>query len=139
MFFLKKKEKSEGIVEQIENIAEQHYRSKKMNCAESALKALKDHFRTELPDEVIHMATGFGGGSASGCICGAVAGATMAMGLVVNEDRKRLSAITRELHKWFAATYGATCCRVIVAEKKGICASLTGKVAGKAAELLLEG
>jgi C_GCAxxG_C_C family probable redox protein len=137
MFFLKQQEKSEEIVEQIENEAEQHFRSKKMNCAEAALKALKDRFRPDLSDEVIRMATGFGGGSGSGCVCGAVAGATMAMGLVVTDDRKRLSAITRDLHKWFAATYGATCCRVITSEQKGICASLTGKVAGKAAELLL--
>jgi C_GCAxxG_C_C family probable redox protein len=137
MFFLNQKEKCKEIVEQIENEAEQHFRSKKMNCAEAALKALKDHLKPDLPDEVIHMATGFGGGSGSGCICGAVVGATMAMGLVVTDDRKRLSAITRELHKWFASTYGATCCRVIISEQKGICASLTGKVAGKSAELLL--
>ncbi len=137
MFFLNQKEKCRETVEQIENEAEQHFRSKKMNCAEAALKTLKDHFRPELPDDVIQMATAFGGGSGSGCICGAVAGATMAMGLVVIDDKKRLSAMTRELHKWFAATYGATCCRVIVSEQKGICASLTGKVAGKAAELLL--
>ena len=137
MFFLNKKEKCGEIVEQIENEAEQHFRSKKLNCAEAALKTLIDHFRPELPDEIIRMATGFGGGSGSGCICGAVVGATMAMGLVVIDDNKRLSATTRELHKWFAATYGATCCRVIVSEQKGICASLTGRVAGKAAELLL--
>jgi C_GCAxxG_C_C family probable redox protein len=137
MYFLKQKEKCEKIVEQIENEAEQHFLSKKMNCAEAALKTLKDHFRPELPDDVIKMATGFGGGSGSGCICGAVVGATMGMGLAVADDRKRLSAITRELHKWFSATYGATCCRVIVSEQKGICASLTGKVAGKAAELLM--
>jgi C_GCAxxG_C_C family probable redox protein len=136
MYFLKNKEKSEVNVEQIENEAEQHFRSKKMNCAESALKALKDHFSPDLPDDVVRMATGFGGGSGSGCICGAVAGATMGMGLVVTDDRKRLSGLTKELHKWFTETYGAACCRVIVAEQKGVCASLTGKVAGKAAELL---
>jgi hypothetical protein len=48
-----------------------------------------------------------------------------------------LSALTRELHKWFTATYGATCCRVITSDQKGVCASLTGKVAGKALDLLL--
>ncbi len=137
MFGLKQKEDMGEIVARIENEAEGHFRSKKMNCAESVLTALINNFRPGLPDDLVRTAAGFGGGSGSGCICGAVAGATMAMGLVA-DDRKRLTALTRELHKWFAATYGATCCRVIVAEQKGICASLTGKVAGKAAELLLE-
>jgi C_GCAxxG_C_C family probable redox protein len=137
MHFLKQDAKSIELVEQIENEAEQHFRSRKINCAESALKALKDHLRPDLPDELVSMATGFGSGSASGCLCGAVVGATMGMGLVVGDDRKRLAALTRELHKWFAATYGAVCCRTIVAEQKGICATLTGRVAGKAAELLL--
>jgi C_GCAxxG_C_C family probable redox protein len=137
MFGLEKKNHCGDIVLQVENSAELHFRSKRMNCAEAALKALKDQFRPEISDDIIRMATGFGGGSASGCLCGAVVGATMGMGLVIADDRKRLAALTKELHKWFAATYGAACCRTIVAEQKGICASLTGKVAGKAAELLL--
>ena len=139
MFDLKKKEDSEDIAVSIENEAEQLFRSKKMNCAEAALAALKNHFSPHTSDEITHLATGFGGGSASGCICGAVVGSTMAMGLVVTNDRKRLSGLTKELHKWFTETYGAACCRTIVAKQKGICASLTGKVAGKAAELLLQG
>lgn len=137
MFDLNKKENTGEIVTRIENEAEQFFRSKKMNCAEAALAALKNHFRPDLPDEITHMATGFGGGSGSGCICGAVVGATMAMGLVVTNDKKRLTSLTKELHKWFNTTFGAACCRVISAEGKGICASLTGKVAGKATELLL--
>lgn len=133
----KQEENPADIVTEVEADAERLFRSKKMNCAEAALSALKNRFRPDMPDEIIRLAAGFGGGSGSGCICGAVAGATMAMGLVVDNDRKRLGSLTKELHKWFAETYGATCCRVIVAEQKGICASLTGKVAGKAAELLL--
>ncbi|HET6421938.1 MAG TPA: C-GCAxxG-C-C family protein [Geobacteraceae bacterium] len=137
MFELKQEESPADIIAEVEAEAERLFRTKKMNCAESALSALKNRFRPDMPDEITRLATGFGGGSGSGCICGAVAGATMAMGLVVDNDRKRLGSLTKELHKWFAAAYGATCCRVITAEQKGICASLTGKVAGKAAELLL--
>ncbi len=137
MFELKQKENPEDIVAAVESEAELLFHSKKMNCAEASLTALKNRFRPDIPDEITRMAVGFGGGSGSGCICGAVVGATMAMGLAVIDDKKRLSSLTRELHKWFAATYGATCCRVITAEQKGICASLTGKVAGKAAELLV--
>lgn len=138
MFGFKKKTiNHDDIVLQIEAEAERLFRSKKMNCAEAVLCTLKNHFRPDMPDEIIHLATGFGGGSGSGCICGALTGATMGMGMVVNNDRKRLSILTRELHKWFTATYGATCCRVITSDQKGICASLSGKVAGKTLDLLL--
>ncbi len=137
MFEPKHKESTEDIATEVEEEAERLFRSKKMNCAEAALTALTNRFRPDLPDEITHMATGFGGGSGSGCICGAVVGATMVMGLAITNDKKRLGALTKEMHKWFTATYGATCCRVITGERKGICASLTGKVAGKAAELLL--
>jgi C_GCAxxG_C_C family probable redox protein len=136
MIGLKQKDDLTDIIAGIENEAEELFSSRKMNCAEAVLATLKNHFRPELPDDIIGMATGFGGGSGSGCICGAVTGATMAMSLIVNDDKKRLKDLIKELHKWFTATYGATCCRVIVSKQKGICASLTGKVAGKAAELL---
>ncbi len=132
------KSKVDGdIIAKVENEAEALFRSKKMNCAQAALLALKNEFRPDLPDDIIDMAAGFGAGSSSGCICGAIVGATMAMGLVITNDRKRVAALTKELHKWFGAKYGAACCRMILAEKKGICASITANLAGKAAELLL--
>jgi C_GCAxxG_C_C family probable redox protein len=134
---LKQKDALGATVEAIEKEAEELFRSGKMNCAEAVLATLKNHFRPELPDDITDMATGFGGGSGSGCICGALTGATMAMGLIVKNDKTRLKDLTRELHKWFTASYGATCCRVVLSGQKGICASLTGKVAGKATSLLL--
>ena len=79
---------------------------------------------------------GFGGGSGAGCICGAVAGGTMALGLVLQDDKKQVKDLTRELHTWFKDEYGATCCKVILQTHKKICPELTGRVAGKVAELL---
>jgi len=85
---------------------------------------------------VVRLAAGFGGGSGSGCVCGAVAGGTMAFGLVLQGDKKATSALTRELHRWFKAEYGATCCKVLTANGKSRCLGLTANVAGKVAELL---
>jgi C_GCAxxG_C_C family probable redox protein len=138
MSILQDLKNKEEIVSQIEQEAEGYFRSKKMNCAEAVLLSMKNRLRPDLTDDITRIAAGFGGGSASGCICGALAGATMGMGLVLHEDRKALAKLTRELHKWFAATYGATCCRIVTGEHKGICASLAGRVAGKAVELLLQ-
>jgi C_GCAxxG_C_C family probable redox protein len=117
--------------------AEELYRSGRYHCAEAVLAVVRRHFRPDLPEEVVQMASGFGGGSGSGCICGAVSGATVGLGLVLREDKKQISHLTRELHAWFKGKYGATCCKTIRAgNDKGICHVLTGEVAGKIAEML---
>ncbi len=138
--FWSKKEASDtlstSVAEQVAIEAEGHYRSGKMHCAEAVVKALKDRFAPGTGDEIVHLASGFGGGSGSGCICGAVAGATLAMGLILQGDRKRTAQLTRELHRWFKEEYGATCCKLITTKGKSGCPLLTGRVAGKVAELL---
>lgn len=139
MFWSKQKTKEiegDGLAGKVALEAEGLYRSGRMHCAEAVLAAIKNNFAPELPDEVVQMAAGFGGGSGSGCICGAVSGGTIALGLVLKTDKKRISANTRELHKWFKEQYGATCCKIVTQKGKGGCAILTGTVAGKVAELL---
>jgi len=142
MFWMKQKGcVSEGtdFSEKVAIEAEGLYRSGKLHCAEAVLAAVKNNFKPELPDDVVKLAAGFGSGSGSGCICGAVTGATMSMGLVLQDDRRKVMQMTRDLHKWFHQEYGSTCCRVIKGKQHGICPELTGKVAGKTADLLRQG
>lgn len=139
MFWSKQKTvaaENAGLAEKVATEAEGFYRSGKMHCAEAVLMAVKNNFRPELPDEVVHVAAGFGGGSGAGCICGAVAGGTMAFGLLLPEEKGRVKSLTRELHRWFREEYGAACCKVILQTHKKICPELTGKTAGKVAEML---
>ena len=126
------------VAAQVASQAERLYRSWKMHCAEAVLAAVKDHFAPGLPDDLVRLASGFGGGSGAGCICGAVAGGTMAMGLLMEGDKKAVAGMTRELHAWFKERYGATCCKILTADGKKGCVNLTASVAGKVAELLQE-
>jgi C_GCAxxG_C_C family probable redox protein len=116
--------------------AEGFYRSGRMHCAEAVVMAIRNNFCPDVPESVMQLAAGFGGGSGVGCICGAVAGGTMAFGLVLRDDKKKIKLLTRELQAWFKEQYGAVCCRVILQTHKKICPELTGRVAGKVAELL---
>ena len=140
MFWLKNAQpSSEGmeLAEQCRIEAEELYRSGRYHCAEAVLAVVRNHFRPDLPEEMVQMASGFGGGSGSGCICGAVSGATVGLGLALKEKKKEISHLTRELHAWFKGRYGATCCKTIRADNgKGVCPLLTGEVAGKVAEML---
>jgi C_GCAxxG_C_C family probable redox protein len=139
MFWSKKAQPtSEGreLAEQCRIEAEALYRSGTHHCAEAVMESIRRHFLPEAPEAVVGAVSGFGGGSGSGCICGAVSGGTVAMGLVVN-DKKDTMHLTRELHTWFKEKYQVTCCKTIRATNdKGICPVITGEVAGRIAEML---
>ena len=139
MFWNRKKQPSlEGmeIAEQCRLEAEALYRSGKYHCAEAVLETIRRHFAPEVTESVVGTVSGFGGGSGAGCICGAVSGGTVAIGMVL-KDKKATSHMTRELHGWFKEKYGYTCCKIIRSENdKGVCPLLTGEVAGKIAEML---
>lgn len=138
MFWFGKKEiasEVKDLAEQCRQEAEELYRSGKYHCAEAVLLTIKRRFRPEMPDDVVLLVTGFGGGSGSGCICGAVAAGTVALAMVLGEDKKRVKDLTKKLHQWFKTEYGATCCKTILQTHNKICPILTGKVAGKVAEM----
>lgn len=139
MFRLRKKTEDafmENDAEKVAAEAEGYYRSGKLQCAEAVLAAIMRNYMPDTGEEVVRLAAGFGGGSGAGCICGAVAGGTMAFGLVFADNRKQAQRLTKELHRWFKEEYGATCCKIILQTHKKICYELTGKVAGKVAEML---
>ena len=53
-----------------------------LNCAECVLRTYMDLYETGMPEEVLCMATGFGGGIGhTKNTCGAISGAVMAVGL----------------------------------------------------------
>ena len=139
MFWFKKKELSPGeqqMAQQCRVEAEELYRSGNYHCAEAVLETVRRNFTPELPESLVQTVSGFGGGSGSGCICGAVSGGTVALGLALPGDKKAVSHMTRELHAWFKEKYGVTCCKTIRQTHKGACPVLTGEVAGKIAEML---
>ena len=126
----------ENKAEKVAAEAEGYYRSGKMQCAEAVLAAVMRNCMPTAGEEMVRLAAGFGGGSGAGCICGAVVGGTMAFGLLFADDRKRVQRLTKELHRWFKDEYGATCCKIILQTHKKICYELTGKVAGRVAEMV---
>ena len=128
---------SEGmeLAEKCQVEAEELYRSGKYHCAEAVLETVRRHFAADVPESIVGTVSGFGGGSSSGCICGAVSGGTVALGLVL-ADKKATTHLTKELHTWFKEKYGVTCCKIIRQNHKGACPVLTGEVAGKVAKML---
>jgi len=138
MFWSKKTESAHKATDhskQCQQEAEALYRSGSHHCAEAVMEAVRRQCAPEMPESIVTTVSGFGGGSGSGCICGAVSGGTVAIGLVL-QDKKSTSHLTKELHTWFKEKYGVTCCKIIRQNHKGACPVLTGEVAGKIAEML---
>ena len=122
-------------------------------CSEAVVSSIRSKFEMDVPEEVIAMASGFPIGiGRSKCLCGAVSGGVMAIGLVfgrtVQKDPQveQTLALSKELHDWFKAANGknALCCRILTkefdmgaGEHKEQCIHFTGLVAGKVAEMII--
>ena len=117
-------------------------------CAESIVKAAAEEGR--VPEEYIKVATGFGHGMLSGCVCGAVTGAQMIIGATygrttADQDRMVCAEMSKALVDEFKKTYKVTCCRALGGklkrespEQKEKCSQIIEHVAGILDGLLAE-
>lgn len=89
------------------------------NCAQAILTAFRGD--TQLVGLEHYMGSGFGGGMGNtGCLCGALGGATVVLGAYVDSlalepvaSRVLAEQLTAELTVRFKGHYQSTCCRVI--------------------------
>jgi C_GCAxxG_C_C family probable redox protein len=116
------------------------------NCAEAIVKAFNDLYNNPMDPNVVRMATGFGGGLGhAGCMCGALAGSAMILGVLKgrndsSESRDPAYELTNEFHDRFESKFGATCCRVLNTYEFDTPEHLKNclKITGGTAKLLME-
>ena len=118
--------KMEECMEMARDIAKNYFRQG-LNCTECVIRTFMDMNETALPEEVICMGTGFGGGiGQTKNICGAITGACMAVGMIKGrrdpceeEDMKeRVKQLTSKIYPVFGCLikeieeeYGTLICR----------------------------
>ncbi|MBI2128881.1 C-GCAxxG-C-C family protein [Candidatus Woesearchaeota archaeon] len=118
------------------------------SCTEAVLHAMKQTGHP-VTDEVLRSATGFRAGiGGSGCICGAISGATMAIGLHYgrsekSEDSKKANDLSKHIYDKFEEKYSVTCCNLLTAdykfdspERKNLCSEIVAYVAGELDKIL---
>lgn len=116
------------------------------NCSEAIVRAFRDAMQADISDEALKMASGFGGGLGhAGCLCGALTGGIMVLGMLegrANKEQSREPIYTNahEFHDLFREKFGATCCRVLNPHEFDSKDHLRNciKITGKTAELLSE-
>ena len=125
-------------------------------CCEALMAAIRDNFELDVPKEVIAMSSGMAvGAGRSGCMCGALNGGILALGMFFGRTEQKGPAdpqvvkcmqLTHELHDWFKEANGknAICCRILTrefdmgkGEHKEQCIRFTGLCAGKTAEIII--
>ena len=122
-------------------------------CSEALISSIRSNFELDIPEEIISMASGFPVGiGRSKCLCGAVSGGVMALGLFFGRTKQgdpkveKNLELAKELHDWFKEANGknALCCRILTKEfdmasgaHKEQCIHFTGMVAGKVAEIIV--
>ncbi|RPF42060.1 C_GCAxxG_C_C family probable redox protein [Hydrogenoanaerobacterium saccharovorans] len=139
-------------VEKIRKDAEELFRGG-FFCSEAVVSSIRSNFELDIPEQVIAMASGFPVGiGRSKCLCGAVSGGVLALGIffgrTVPKDPKveKNLEVAKELHDYFKVANGknAICCRTLTkefdmgkGEHKEQCIYYTGLVAAKVAQIVI--
>lgn len=144
----------EEYVKSIRETAEEYFRSSTFFCSEAVLQTINDALGKPFSDEIVKMASSFpiGMGKAQ-CLCGAVSGGEMALGIVYGRVKgqpmdPKMFPMAKGLHDFIKEKYGATCCRVMTRqwagdnfmspERKAHCIEITGVVAEWVANALID-
>ncbi|MDO5096278.1 MAG: C-GCAxxG-C-C family protein [Peptostreptococcaceae bacterium] len=138
----------------IQKQAEELYRSGTYFCSEAVVQTINEALDEPFAKEVVKMASGFPiGMGKAGCLCGAVSGGQMALGMVYGRVEgepmhEKMFEVSKGLHDYIKDEYKSTCCRVITRqwagdnfmspERKQHCIKITGEVARWVAEQLID-
>jgi C_GCAxxG_C_C family probable redox protein len=127
------------------------FSQRKLLCAEAILVAVNESFGSPVSeDQAVGMAAGLTAGLGDrGCLCGAVAGACLAVGLLCAKGphagtRTAVRRAAAAIHETFTARHKSACCRVLsrpvkddAAAHAAQCAALTGYGAALATREIL--
>lgn len=138
-------------VDEVRKTAEGYFQRGEFFCSEAVVKTINDLLDKPFDDSVTKLASGFPVGiGKSGCLCGAVSGGVMALGMAYGRNhgepmQDKMFPVSADLHNHIKDMYKSTCCRVMTRnfefaspERKAHCVKITGEVAAYVAEKLYD-
>lgn len=144
----------EELLDLVTKDAEQLFRSGTYFCSEAVVQTINELLGMPYEADVVRLASGFPiGMGKAGCLCGAVSGGQMALGMAFGRVEgeampPKMFEVAKKLHDYIMDEYKSNCCRVITREWKGDnfaslerkahCITITGKVARWVANELIE-
>ncbi|WP_051261778.1 C-GCAxxG-C-C family protein [Desulfovibrio inopinatus] len=145
-------EKSEDIRMVVSDRAESLFRSRRYLCADAVMLSINEVLDAGLSEElVLRLTSSLPVGMNSGCVCGALSGGQLALGMLLagpgegRLSRRQVQQAGAALHDRFKEEHGAVCCRVLTkkAEKEGRdhfdqCARFSECCAAWATDIIIE-
>ncbi|WP_142414639.1 C-GCAxxG-C-C family protein [Hathewaya massiliensis] len=142
----------EQLIQKVRETAEGYFQRGEFFCSEAVVKTINDLLDKPYDESVTKLASGFPVGiGKSGCLCGAVSGGVMALGMAYGRKHgesmdPKMFPVSADLHDHIKTMYKSTCCRVMTRdfkefgspERKAHCVKITGEVAAYIAGKLLE-
>ncbi|MBB6630034.1 C-GCAxxG-C-C family protein [Clostridium algidicarnis] len=138
-------------IDEVRHTAEGYFERGEFFCSEAVVKTINDMLDKPYDENVTKLASGFPVGiGKSGCVCGAVSGGVMALGMVYGREhgeamQEKMFPMSADLHDHIKGIYKSTCCRVMTRnfefaspERKAHCIKITGEVAAYIAEKLYD-
>lgn len=138
----------------IRKTAEEYFRSGTFFCSEAVVQTINEYMGCPFDESIVKTASAFpiGLGKAQ-CLCGAVSGGEIALGLVYGRTKgqpmnPKMFEFAKGLHDFIKAKYKAVCCHSITRkwagdnfmspERKAHCITITGIVAEWVANTLID-
>lgn len=136
-------------IETARQTTEEMYRTGQFLCSEAVFMVANDYLGHPVSDDMVRLASGFPVGMGmAGCVCGALSGGVMALGLKYGRSQPGVKTpgmfeAAQELHDRFKARRRITCCRVLTRkfelgspDHMVQCIAITGEVAADVIESL---
>lgn len=133
---------NEEITKKVRKVASGYFDRGELFCSEAVVHTINQLLGNPFPTEITKLASAFPVGlGASGCLCGAVSGGSIALGMTYGREHgeamnENMFPLSAKLHDHIKDKYGSTCCRVLVKnfefkspERKKHCVEITGEVA----------
>ena len=131
----------QAMVQSMRKKAEGYYERGELFCSEAVVHVVNEALGWPFPREITMLASAFPVGlGKAGCLCGAVSGGAMALGMAYGRKHgdsmsDKLFPLAASLHDHIKAVYGSTCCRVLIKgfllpwRRKAHCVKISGEVA----------
>ena len=99
------------------SLAPKYFLEEGYSCSESFAKSAVTLGLA--PESFVSIATSFSGGMGNGCLCGAVAGAQMVIGLLHGKNQDNSArALAKEFYQRFVQRHKVTCCKILTKDFK---------------------
>lgn len=89
------------------------------NCAESVASSFASNYPEKISSQLVPLASAFGGGLGTGCLCGALAASTMILSNFIGRnhpddaDKAKIYALSKEFHNLFTSKFSSAYCNTV--------------------------